>query len=383
MVVLSALPIWSKYAPTVENAYLSTQNMRGAFLPDSVHALASGALILHGVIHLAACIWTGEYRNGPVLRWIGIVALWVLALAGQVTGTVLPLDRHDAQTLAIETAVAAQVPVVGNSVAKLMGGGSDFGQRSLDTWWVSHLVLGVIITVLAAVVLREVLRDGGRSARWTMVLGFGVLIGLGAVVAPPFGERAEATDFASYDARPAWYTWPLHSLLRMFSEVGVGWLGVAVVPVLLVAFVVLLPWINRNGSMAIDRLSLITLAMFFGVACLGFGGSFAPLTGSQDPPRAVGGGALATAPIDPVLAELGRKAFAEQGCSGCHGIDGSKSIAGPDLTGVHKKFPDREWYVNFIANPKSVRPNTIMPAFNKLDRPTLEALADYLRNPQR
>lgn len=377
----TAVPLWTKYSPTWERAYESTKAMRGSFLPDSWHYFLSALLILHGGLHLALCVWTGEYRKGSMWRWWTVVALWSMAFLGQVSGNALPMDRHDAQTVAIEVAVASQVPFAGETAASIMRGSGNLGPETVTLWWYGHLVMGIAILLLGFILVRAVAKDKTKGVWWIAGVALVIVLTAGSLVTPPFGEKATVADFNSFDAKPGWYTWVLHGWLRMFDLAGAAWIGTVILPTLILVWVSLLPWLNRSGSKAVDRGGIAMIVGLGSIGALGFGGSFAPLSGSQDPPKPKADGTVPVV-IDPKLAEVGKKLFAEIGCSGCHGIDGKRAEGGPDLTDVHKKHTDPEWYVQFIRKPTSIKPNSVMPAFESLDVKSLRALAEFLRQPR-
>ena len=122
----------------------------------------------------------------------------------------------------------------------------------------------------------------------------------------------------------------------------------------------------------------------FAVVALGaafaYGGTFAPITGNQDPIASAEVPASDVKPIDESLAERGLALFREIGCRNCHQIDGNGE--GIDLTDVHKKQPNPEWYIRFIKNPSSINPSSTMPAFDELTIEELSALAEFLRKPR-
>jgi mono/diheme cytochrome c family protein len=87
-------------------------------------------------------------------------------------------------------------------------------------------------------------------------------------------------------------------------------------------------------------------------------------------------------PIDEEIAKQGKALFDDEGCSGCHEIDGVKATGGPKLDDIYKLHTDPKWYVDFIKNPKSVKKNSTMPAYPDLSEQNLRALAEFLRKPR-
>lgn len=95
----------------------------------------------------------------------------------------------------------------------------------------------------------------------------------------------------------------------------------------------------------------------------------------------------AAAPATPQQAR-GRQAFLEQRCDACHTVrgTGAASRLGPDLTHVGSRLhlaagtlpntpAERE---RWIAHVQAIKPAARMPSYDRLDAPTLAALADWL-----
>jgi cytochrome c oxidase subunit 2 len=95
----------------------------------------------------------------------------------------------------------------------------------------------------------------------------------------------------------------------------------------------------------------------------------------------------AVAPSDS-LAERGRAAFHEHGCMTCHTIRGGDAFGtdGPDLTHVGSRrtlaagilSTRAEDFERWISSTELLKPGAHMPAFARLPRETLTALAAYL-----
>ena len=74
----------------------------------------------------------------------------------------------------------------------------------------------------------------------------------------------------------------------------------------------------------------------------------------------------------------GERLFALRGCPGCHIINGAGGKVGPDLSHIGSSQPDVEWHIKHLKDPRSVHPESAMPAFATLPEDELEALAEYL-----
>lgn len=66
------------------------------------------------------------------------------------------------------------------------------------------------------------------------------------------------------------------------------------------------------------------------------------------------------------------------GCRTCHRVDGAGGKIGPDLSRIGLVHPDIAWQVEHLRNPRSVNPNSSMPAFDHLSARQREAIAAWL-----
>jgi mono/diheme cytochrome c family protein len=64
-------------------------------------------------------------------------------------------------------------------------------------------------------------------------------------------------------------------------------------------------------------------------------------------------------------------------CRNCHTINGVGKEIGPKLDGVGAKH-DKKWMIEHFTNPQAFVKDSVMPAFDKLPKEELEAMADYL-----
>jgi mono/diheme cytochrome c family protein len=165
-------------------------------------------------------------------------------------------------------------------------------------------------------------------------------------------------------------------------HLGLGWIGATLIPAIGLIVLAALPWIESRLPKFFARYVLGCLCLLYGVAALGFGGSFAPLTGTRDPVVTVEPKVRQAAPINASLATQGKALFATSGCADCHGSDGLKGGAGPSLKNIWKTNPDPEFYERYIHAPTSVDPQSTMPPFGNLNNQELAAIAEFLRAPR-
>ncbi|MEK7433432.1 MAG: c-type cytochrome [Cyanobacteriota bacterium] len=79
---------------------------------------------------------------------------------------------------------------------------------------------------------------------------------------------------------------------------------------------------------------------------------------------------------NPNLAAEGEKLFQTKTCNTCHAVKGVGGAVGPDLGRVASKT-NPDWLFNWIKNPKTYHPTTVMPNLNLSDDETL-AIVSWL-----
>lgn len=375
------------YSPTPEAAHSSVQAIRDdayrGFL-QNFHYWGSAWLIVHSFLHVFVLLLSGAYLRISKLAWIGSVAVFGLAFLMQVSGNLLPFDRHDVQTAVVEGGIAAGVPLAGDFAATTILQGKTFSSDTLSAWHQFHFWMIVPLTLAAIVCVFAFGRASGKrslaSYFWLLPL-IGVSV-LSAVLVAPFGAAATAADFGSFDARPSWYTWPMHGALNTFDSLsaGLGWIGTALLPGLFALLLLLAPWIGKRWDWLARTLPSLILIGFGLMAALN-GGKPAAAWGLQEVPETPKLDPQSkNKPIDEALATRGFTT-AKANC-GCHGPELRGAAQAPNLHEVFRRQSDAEWFVDFLLDPKSKKPSTTMPSMRHLTDVQLVAIAEWLRKPK-
>ncbi|HWD41754.1 MAG TPA: cytochrome b N-terminal domain-containing protein [Fimbriimonas sp.] len=373
------------YSPGVATAHAQVAAMHAGpeRIVQALHYWASSVLIAASGLLVMAMLWSESYRDRLRVPFTAAVIFFLAALAFQISGNLLPFDRHGAQTASIEAGIAARAPVVGSSFRSLLLGGQGVSGATLRFWYLMHWLLALGIGAGLAGVYRFRRETFGGINKWAAA-GLALLpLAVSLFAASPFGSPATQADMSAFDDRPSWYTWPLHGALALMDRVhsGWGWIGAMLIPGIFVLGALLLPWAAPKLQQRFVRGALILCICFFGGAAVFFGGAFSPLTGSRDPVAAGTKFKGTVVPPDAKLAALGRTAFGNLGCSDCHGKD-LAGDSGPSLKNESQRHPDREFYEVYVKNPKSVDPSSTMPPFPDLSKDQLDQLADFLRQPR-
>lgn len=183
-----------------------------------LHYWLSGVTLFSSALAITGGVLIGQYRQSSRL-WFGLLLVFGSAFLGQVTGNLLPMDRHDVQTVAIEIQIARQLPWIGDDLAQTLQGGAVFDQSTVTGWAALHPWLAAILLALGGVLMLSA-RPAfvGRARSSLLLLPTALAVGL-AFLRGHAVDPAVPADYSSFDARPSWYTLPLHGLLRMFAEI--------------------------------------------------------------------------------------------------------------------------------------------------------------------
>jgi ubiquinol-cytochrome c reductase cytochrome b subunit len=355
--VLSGAFLTLYYAPTPDHAYDSVQFISGTTAGRLVHGLhhfGASFMVVAMALHMLRVIVFGSYRPPREVTWLSGLALLFLVLGFALTGYLLPWDQR-AYWATVVTINIAKLAPLGGVVAGILQGGSTIGALTLTRWYAAHVIflpVGLVLLVIAHIFLmrRQGISGPARprsgpmtafyptqAARDTTV----VLIVVAALAAfawqgvPPLEGRADPTD-ATYIPRPEWYFLGLFQLLKYFPG---KWevVGAMVVPGVAVAFLALLPWIDRGSDRDPRKRPFVVGAVFIGVLAV------VALTtlGWRDRPISAASSAWS-------LREIGGRTFVRQaGCARCHAdagmadpLEGLPATRGPEWTAGHVGDPE-------------------------------------------
>jgi mono/diheme cytochrome c family protein len=79
------------------------------------------------------------------------------------------------------------------------------------------------------------------------------------------------------------------------------------------------------------------------------------------------------------LINYGRELYRQEGCMGCHELDGEGGKVGPGLTLEGTRGRSDEWLVGHFKDPGAYTPGSVMPSFHQLTDDQLHALTVLLQ----
>jgi quinol-cytochrome oxidoreductase complex cytochrome b subunit len=156
------------YVPSVERAYDSMKDLQfvvsAGVMLRNIHRWAAHLMIVSVILHMARVFLMAAYKPPRELNWTVGVALLLLTVALSFTGYLLPWDQLAYWAITVGTSIAGYAPLIGEKARFLMLGGNQVGQPALLRFYVLHVaLLPVVATVLIAVHLYRVRRDGGLA----------------------------------------------------------------------------------------------------------------------------------------------------------------------------------------------------------------------------
>src|ERR1700720_527189 len=415
------------YVPSADHAhttvaYITKAVTAGSFL-RSLHAYGASAMVVVLFLHLTQTYVYGAYKGRRELLWLSGCALFGLVLAMAFTGYLLPWDQRAYFATAVGTNAASEVPLIGESIKRLMRGGTEMGTLTISRFFVAHVFLipACIFAIVASYIFlfrkagaagpvnedpyhpkqkaelfypRQVLMDLSLTA--LLIAGLGLL----CFFAPmQLGPPANPAD-AQYIPRPEWYYLPIFQWLKYWHGAA-SILGVLVIPTVLVLAVVALPFFDRSierrpwkrpvamGAYVFVLFALVGLGLrsqYLDKHDAGVAQQLAKQRSEEEeymrkpfePELSAASLAAVNVALADPLAAKGKTIFEAQSCNSCHGDGGVGTAAAPALVGIAAKFPpDR--VAELLKRPTTKMTAGGMPAVN-LPPDDLKALVAYLES---
>ena len=393
------------YAPTPGDAYNSLRyimaEVTGGRLMRGLHHWGASMMIVVVVLHMTQVFLYGAYKKPREATWIAGVFLLLLTLAYGLTGYLLPWDNRAYWGTVVTTQVAAQAPLVGPYLLRLLGSQGDVGVVTFARFYGLHVLLLPPATALLIVLHVYLVRKHGVAPapsddalppkkffpeqvfRDTVAIfiAFATLFVMAVVVRVPLEQLADPTD-TTYVPRPEWYFLFLFQTLKLFSgplEV----VGSVVLPTLAILVLVLVPFIDRGKMRKVTQRSFATAVVC--LAAIGWTGLTVTAVVTTPKPAVAAQidfsqptGWLELSPME--MSGIGY--FRQENCTSCHTVGDGKPKIGPDLAGsaIHKTGA---WMIQHFKRPSAMVPGSAMPSIQLSDA-QLNTLAAFLLklNPQ-
>jgi ubiquinol-cytochrome c reductase cytochrome b subunit len=375
------------YVPSADHAhttvaYITKAVTAGSFL-RSLHAYGASAMIIVLLLHLSQTYIYGSYKGPREILWVSGCVLFALVLGMAFTGYLLAWDQRAYFATAVGTNAASEVPLIGETLKRMMRGGTEMGTLTISRFFVAHVffIPACVFALVAAHIL--LFRKAGaagppdedpyepkkktelfypRQVLMDLSLTALLIIGLGSLCffAPmQLGPPANPAD-AQYIPRPEWYYLPIFQWLKYWHGAA-SVVGILIIPMALAVAIVTIPFFDRS----IERrpwkrpvaMGAYTFVLF---ALVGLGlrsqylDSHDPSVAQQLAKQKAEEQDYMRRPFEPELssatlvaanaaladpqAAKGKTIFESQSCNACHGDNGVGTVAAPALVGISAKF---------------------------------------------
>lgn len=375
------------YSPSTEHAHASIRYLMeevpfGQYIRSLHHWGASGMMVAIG-LHMLQVFLYGAYKRPRELMWIVGVVLFILTLAFGFSGYLLPWDQRAYWATQVGINMVGTLPLAGDSLVRIIRGGQNLGAMTLSRFYALHtLFLPWLLMTLIALHL-FVLRRVGPAGPWNAAqadrfrepfwpkqvamdaaaigMAFLVLAGLAIGLPAPLSDPANPSD-TSFTPVPEWYFLFYYQLLKYLEG---PWevVGTVVLPLLFLAALFLLPWLDRRRE---RRPFSRPVVMGAGAGFLVMVFSFLGLSLHE----------MASLQQTEPSVLRGKALYKEIDCAGCHRIHGEGEAEAPDLSYVGDRR-DRDWLIRHFRDPEAVVPDSEMPGFG-FNEQELNDLTDYM-----
>jgi ubiquinol-cytochrome c reductase cytochrome b subunit len=287
VLALTGAVLMTAYSPSPQTAWASVHYVQ--FVQDrgwvvrGLHYWAAQSLLVLAALHVLHGAVVGAYAKPREIEWILGLLVLGLAVAEGITGGLLPWDQKGWWARDVEGNIIGLAPMVGAWLAAMISGGSELGALGLDRAYTAHVLLLPAVIGGALVARRALCRRHGfvgaqdgkttesypaQVARNTFV-AVGVVFTLFALTGWAHGGplEAPADPMSDYPARPEWFLMSLYELRHFFHGTMEFW-GTTLIPGAAAAYLVLLPWLDREKGGS--RVLWVTpaVAVFVGAAGL-------------------------------------------------------------------------------------------------------------------
>jgi len=408
------------YVPSAAQAWDSLQYLNhsvtlGWYL-RAVHGWGSNFMVAIVLIHMVQVAMFGAYKFPRELTWIVGVFLLLMTLGMAFTGQVLRFDQDAYWGLGIGASISGRVPVIGKYVVHLLLGGPIIAGDTLSRFFALHVfVIPGLLIAFVGLHLLMVLKLGinewpmpGRIVRrstylqeyaemthkdglpfvpaaiWKDMIFASVIIAgvlVCAAVFGPFGPsgQPDPTIIQTVPQPDYFFHWlyALLSLLPPEMETPALLIG----PVVVIAFLVLLPFFAGEGEKSWKRRPIAVLTILLTAISLGALTHLASYTPWSPIMDAWSGDPVPVQYLNgrSPLERTGSAVFQEKQCRNCHSIGGSGGQRGPALDSVAVRLTHAQLVRQVVQGGGN------MPAYGKQLNPAevtaLVAFLDTLHPP--
>lgn len=417
------------YVPAADHAYSSvayvTKAVTSGSLLRGLHSYGASAMIIVLVLHFSQTFIYGSFKGPRELLWLSGCVLFVLVLGMGFTGYLLPWDQKAYFATTVGTNIAAEVPLIGEWIKRMLRGGTDMGTLTISRFFAAHVffIPGCIFAFISLHVF--LFRKAGAAGpisedpvtprlptepfyprQLFLDLGLALLLIAALWIVSHYhhvelGPVANPAD-TQYVARPEWYYRSFFEWLKYWEGSRAIW-GILVIPLIVALLFAGTPFLDRGHNRKPRHRPLAMLLYMFimgGLVFLGWKSyrddrnnpaiaaqllkqdqETAQLMTAAFEPELSGAGSMpsqaASGAVVPPTAAKGKTIFSRRSCDACHGDAGEGTSSGPKLTDLKQHFP-AEKLGQLVRHPtdKMIQGGMVPLQISDND---LAALVEYLR----
>ncbi len=286
-----------------------------------IHHWAAHLMIASIILHLLRIYFTASYRKPREVNWVLGLVLFGMTIAASFAGYLLPYDQFSVTATAIGYGIARSTPWIGSTLADFVFAGQFPSTATVPRFFAYHVVwaplaLSALVGAHLVVILKQKhteLRAVGEKpdpaeGRWVhgiplwpeqaalMGVLFLILVAVLAALAAFLPVHPSAfygpPQPMTPEVKPDWYLLWVYGALRLIpgdlsfrflgATIGSEAIGAMLVPGILTAIIVLVPWLDRAPSSAYYAehptaapgrlaLGLAVVTLFFALSLAGFG----------------------------------------------------------------------------------------------------------------
>jgi len=140
------------YVPSAGDAYNSIrfidEKLPTGWLMRSLHVWSASGMVVAILIHMLRVFVTGSYKSPREFNWVVGMMLFVVTMAFGFSGYLLPWDQKAFWATTVGTAMPGTTPIIGDFLVRVIRGGDDVTGLTLIRFYVLHLYILPLITML-------------------------------------------------------------------------------------------------------------------------------------------------------------------------------------------------------------------------------------------
>ncbi len=168
ILAITGIMLEMNYTPSPSQAYLDILALRTNIwfgnLIRNVHHWSGNLMIVVVFLHLLRVFFTGAHRLPRATNWIIGLIMFLLVLAANFTGYLLPWDQLAYWAITVGTSILTYIPFIGSYLSRLLLGGAEVGSATLLNFYALHIsLIPVLIVLLMSYHFWRVRKDGGLT----------------------------------------------------------------------------------------------------------------------------------------------------------------------------------------------------------------------------